>query len=401
VSLDTLSFDDDPADPNVLDSTEDDDNKEIASGSQSTSGPRDSNINERDNIMLGADTNQNRDSKPLGSKIESDNRKPPPSHETIIQCLLRLHAEQSLYKGASHIVTTLMISNAIFFYALQVTRRSLASLQQHDRQRIGKNDRHPLEYFLNHIMPKSKIGNSLIASSLAGAINVLLTNPLWVASLRIMESKKPAEDNRLQQQQSLWSVMHQIARSEGVSRLWNGTRTSLLLVSNPIIQHFIYEQLRLWLLDSRKNRAGVRGNSSRVKHRHGREGNAPSLKATSLSPVEALVFGALAKAVATLVTYPLQLAQVLLRLQRKKLQSSNTNNSQHDTSNKDAGNENAYEGTLDCLYQQFSRGGLTALFKGMNAKLLQTVMTAAFTFLTYEQTLVQVARIYETLGSKR
>ena len=56
---------------------------------------------------------------------------------------------------------------------------------------------------------------------------------------------------------------------------------------------------------------------------------------------------------------------------------------------------------LDCLYQQLMRGGIPALFQGMNAKLLQTVLTAAFTFLTYEQTLVQVAKVYEALGWKR
>lgn len=56
---------------------------------------------------------------------------------------------------------------------------------------------------------------------------------------------------------------------------------------------------------------------------------------------------------------------------------------------------------LDCLYQQVLRGGIHALFQGMNAKLLQTVLTAAFTFLTYEQTLVQVAKVYEALGWNR
>jgi adenine nucleotide transporter 17 len=35
----------------------------------------------------------------------------------------------------------------------------------------------------------------------------------------------------------------------------------------------------------------------------------------------------------------------------------------------------------------YKQGGIEKLFTGMRAKLLQTVLTAAFTFLTYEQIL--------------
>lgn len=63
-------------------------------------------------------------------------------------------------------------------------------------------------------------------------------------------------------------------------------------------------------------------------------------------------------------TSPLQLAQTVLRLQDSK-----------------------HKGTLDCLRKLYADGGLAKLFTGMRAKLLQTVLTAAFTFLTYEQIL--------------
>ena len=121
----------------------------------------------------------------------------------------------------------------------------------------------------------------------------------------------------------------------------------------------------------------------------------------ALSPLEAFLVGALAKAMATLVTYPLQLAQVLLRLQTKKLQPTNATTKQHDTPVPNDDSDATYEGTLDCLYKRFSMGGVQALFTGMNAKLLQTVLTAASTFLTYEQTLMLVARIYAALDAKR
>jgi len=313
-------------------------------------------------------------------------------HETITQCLLRLYQEQTLYKGASHMVTTLTISNAIFFYALQVIKRRLSSLQSlNTNQRYQNHDRryNQHSYILNllyHVLPKSKMGRSLLSSSIAGCINVLLTNPLWVASLRIMESRIPTVEvegndgdtkQQAHQKPTLWNVMQRILQSEGLSSLWNGTSTSLLLVSNPIIQHFMYEQLRTIILGRRQQR-------------HARQRK--EWKALLLSPLEAFLLGAVAKGIATVATYPLQLAQVLLRLQKKKLQSD-----QQGSNSKDIHDSSIYNGTLDCLGKQFSSRGISGLFQGMNAKLLQTVLTSAFTFLTYEQTLSQVGRLYEML----
>ncbi|KAL7516774.1 hypothetical protein ACHAWX_001754 [Stephanocyclus meneghinianus] len=334
------------------------------------------------------------------AKQPSHNANKTTSSESMLQCLLRLHSEKSLYKGSSHMTITLMISNFIFFYALQLTKRCLTYIHQQQQ------DRHPGHVhvetqklqFLHHMfrnyvypfLPRSKMATSFLSSSIAGTINVLLTNPLWVASLRIMESKMPihsptkndGDDDPHAPPSSLWTVIRDIAHSEGVSQLWNGTWTSLLLVSNPIIQHFLYERMRSWLLGRRR------------EHRR-RDEEANAVRLLTLTPPEAFVFGALAKTVATVVTYPLQLAQVLLRLQTKRI--GRCSNEDKDDANNLALKEPTYRGTIDCLCQQFTRGGIPALFHGMNAKLLQTVLTSALTFLTYEQTLVLVGRVYDAL----
>ena len=261
-----------------LDASEKDINEAIVATrcqlSQAQEEPAESGLGTDDGSLanlLDSDKNQHNVPKPSSLEIESNAKSATQLDENTIKCFLRLYKEQTLYKGASHMVTTLMISNAIFFYALQIARQNLASLQQKGHLSI---------------LPKSKMGNSLLASSLAGAINVLLTNPLWVASLRVMEPKLPVED-KLQRRPNLWNVMHRIARNEGIACLWNGTKTSLLLVSNPIIQHFIYEQLRL-RLSKHRTRSGVKGSDSRGEYGRGR-----------LTPVEALICGAVAKAVAT------------------------------------------------------------------------------------------------------
>ena len=186
--------------------------------------------------------------------------------ETVYGCLARLRREGSLYRGASQSVTTMTVSNGVFFYALHVVRRRLD----------GSPGR----------APRTAAGRTLLASSVAGAVNVLLTNPLWVSSLRIMESDGPARPGR--SPPTVWGTMRTIARDEGPGRLWSGTASSLLLVSNPIVQHAVYERLRGAVLGGRRG------------------GSAARRGAAALSPLEAFVLGALAKAVATVVTYPLQ-----------------------------------------------------------------------------------------------
>lgn len=318
--------------------------------------------------------------------------KPTQSSETILDCLLRLHKQSTLYNGASHIATTLMISNFIFFYTLQVCKRSLGHLQTPNfqqsqsnttgclqrRKRCIRSQQFHIFHNILHQILESKMATSLLSSTIAGMINVLLTNPLWVVSLRTMEDKT----KRYEKQPNIWSTMRQIARSEGIQQLWSGTWTSLLLVSNPIIQHFVYEQLRSCLLE--------------LKQRQPQSYNrGAAVQMSILSPLQAFIFGAMAKAVATVLTYPLQLAQVLIRLQKKQIDMPTEAGENADEQNTNV--QRSYTGAYDCLHHQFRQGGVSALFVGMNAKMLQTVLTSAFTFLTYEQTLASVAGLYKVL----
>ena len=197
---------------------------------------------------------------------------------------------------------------------------------------------------------------SLLASSLAGIINVIITNPLWVANLRIVQQRRSGDDggddgtgddDDAREEPGLLTVMGRIGREEGVPGLWSGTLASLILVANPVLQFFAYEQVRLSLLGRRRRleRGG---------------------KPASLSPPEAFAVGAAAKTLATVVTYPVQLAQTLLRL---------------------PGEGGGDAGTLSCLARLYGEGGVAAWYSGMRAKLLQTVATASFMFLSYEQIL--------------
>jgi len=300
---------------------------------------------------------------------ETEERRTRAIEPGLLPCLVRLYRRGELYRGVKPVVSTLAISNFVFFYALQVTKRYIVSGNRH-----GQN-------LLRESTVNTKI-RSLLSSSIAGVFNVLVTNPLWVANLRIVQEGMPTKNighrsRGMRKEPTLSAVMRDIIKKEGFGQLWSGTWASLVLVSNPAIQFFLYEQLKIYLVSSRFKRRRETG----------------ALGLLSLSAVEAFVVGAVAKGVATIITYPLQLAQVLLRLQKNQDANGIEGNS--------GSNSRGYTGTLDCIIQLSRNGGLQNLFSGMSAKLLQTVLTAAFTFLTYEQIVAAVQRTYMSLVFQR
>ena len=316
--------------------------------------------------------------------------------ESDLECFVRLYKKQALYRGASSMVTTMLISSFITFYVLEVTRKRLSLLKQgthshHQRQRSIRQIQQLRNHmkFLEYILPKSKLGTSLLASTLTGIINVLLTTPLWNGTRRIMESdvsSSPMTIKRPPKQPSLWKMMHHIAIDEGVLQLWHGTWSSLLLVSNPAIQYFIYDQMRVLVLGIKNDRHHRR----QLVHGNRDDGH----KILQLTASEAFAFGALAKTVATIVTYPLQLAQALIRMRKNevKLLAAVPKEKQDERQL----NLKEYNGIMDCLYQQYCHGGFASLFTGMNAKMIQTVGQAAFTFLTYEEILKLVGKVIQS-----
>lgn len=133
-----------------------------------------------------------------------------------------------------------------------------------------------------------------------------------------------------------------------------------MLVSNPVIHYVSYERMKT-ALQLRRLSANPRGGAS-------------------LSSWEIFVLGAVAKSLTTVVTYPLQVAQSLMRVQAAATASS----SKTDTSKSAQKNAGSLTG---CMAQIYREQGLAGYFAGLEAKLLQTVLTAAISLVTYEKLL--------------
>lgn len=237
----------------------------------------------------------------------------------------------ALYVGLWSNVFVLGCSNFVYFYLYNGLRAALLA----QKRRRGK----PQEI-------SAKL--NLILSSLAGTVNVMVTSPLWVAAMRITTQQRKPSTEKQQEFQGVLDTMGKITAQEGITALWNGAGASLILVSNPVVQFVAYEWVKKLRMRLQVNRG------------------------YAIHGIEFFLMGAFAKAVATVLTYPIQLAQTRLR------------GKEHEKNGK------GYTGIRDCLTKTVQREGFLGMFRGMEAKLWQTVLTAAFHFLAYEKIILAV-----------
>ncbi|KAG8007142.1 Peroxisomal membrane protein PMP34 [Nibea albiflora] len=257
-------------------------------------------------------------------RLQVDEHRKAKSTPAILAEIVKEEGLQALYRGWFPVICSLCCSNFVYFYCFHSLKANWLKGKQ------------------------STTSSDLIIGIAAGVVNVLVTTPLWVVNtrLKLQGSNFRNEDIRPTNYSGILDAFMQIIRGEGVGALWNGTFPSLLLVLNPAIQFMIYEGLK------RQLRRGV---------------------PRELSSVEAFMIGAVAKMVATVVTYPLQTIQSILRfgqfnesMDKSRLLSSLR--------------------TIKCLLvNRVRKYGILGLFKGLEAKLLQTVLTAALMFLLYEK----------------
>eukprot|EP00927_Polykrikos_kofoidii_P078215 TRINITY_DN75060_c0_g1_i1.p1 TRINITY_DN75060_c0_g1~~TRINITY_DN75060_c0_g1_i1.p1 ORF type:complete len:390 (+),score=42.45 TRINITY_DN75060_c0_g1_i1:136-1170(+) len=271
----------------------------------------------------------------------------------VLRELVRTQGFLGIYSGLRQMLVALGIGNFAYFYIYTALRQAL----QYFRHRRGLGRDIPTLY------------NVWIAA-VAGVVNVVITTPLWVVYTRVAAAarlQQPGQPKKTHQYKGIGDALWQIARKEGVTALWSGMTPSLILVSNPTVQFVAYERLKGALLFFRV------GWTSKVSAT-----DAAALPL--LSSAEYLVLGAAAKMAATLMTYPLQVAQTRLRAERNERSATDCQKGAQQTPVRFIFRCR----TVDCMAQVVREDGIRGLFAGMDAKLWQTCLTSAFMFTCYE-----------------
>ncbi|XP_062874937.1 peroxisomal membrane protein PMP34 [Trichomycterus rosablanca] len=256
-------------------------------------------------------------------RLQVDENRKSKSTPVILAEIAKEEGIMSLYRGWFPVISSLCCSNFVYFYTFNSLKRVMV---------LEKG--------------QSKPGRDLVMGFIAGAVNVLLTTPMWVVNTRLkLQGAKFRNENIHQTHyKGIFDTFSQIVANEGIGALWNGTLPSLLLVFNPAVQFMFYEAM--------KRKAG----------RGGRK----------ISSLEIFLIGAIAKAVATTATYPLQTVQSILRFGQYKSQER-------------GGLLGSVRNVVNLLMDRIKWNGALGLYKGLEAKLLQTVLTAALMFMVYEK----------------
>ncbi|XP_029944557.1 peroxisomal membrane protein PMP34 [Salarias fasciatus] len=257
------------------------------------------------------------------SRLQVDEKRKSKSTHIILAEIVKEEGLLSLYRGWFPVISSLCCSNFVYFYTFNTLKKLTVS---------GPG--------------KSRPGKDLLMGIVSGVVNVILTTPMWVVNTRLKLQGVKFRNEELHQTQyrGMFDAFSQIIANEGVGTLWSSTLPSLILVLNPAVQFMFYEGM--------KRRAGKGGRK--------------------ISSAEIFVIGAIAKAVATTATYPLQTVQAILRFGQYRGEEN-------------SGVLGGLSNIFFLLMDRIKRNGFLGLYKGLEAKLLQTVLTAALMFVVYEK----------------
>ncbi|WMV22691.1 hypothetical protein MTR67_016076 [Solanum verrucosum] len=273
--------------------------------------------------------------------------------------VVRSEGLPGLYSGLKPSLLGTAVSQGVYYYFYQVFKNRAEAIAAANKKR-GRGD--------------GSVGmlSWLVVAALAGSVNVLLTNPIWVLVTRMqthtqaerkiasslevqlaeLDSLKPHPYGTLQ-------AAREVYNESGVTGFWKGVIPALIMVSNPSIQFMIIESLSKQL---RAKRA------------------AKNKDQQNITALEVFVIGAFAKLGATVCTYPLLV--VKSRLQAKQEISGNVSL--------------RYSGTVDAIIKMIHHEGFRCFYQGMRTKIVQSVFAASVLFMVKEE----LVKVYAVLANK-
>jgi len=275
----------------------------------------------------------------------------------VLLCVLRKEGFGGLYRGCVPMLQTVGASNFLYFFLFEGLKEKLAKISGQPDGAVG-----PYEM--------------LASSALAGALNMVVTEPLWRACVmaqaqpslpgRGEEAVASSSSSSSRSPRGVFRTVFSMWMEEGPRALWRGLGSSLWLVSNPVIQFFVYDLLKELRL-------------------------ATAAEEQLLSTAEAFAMGAVAKALATVLTFPLQVAQSRLRAAQSGGRRPSIGGGKALAGDNRVRPE--LQGMVPCLRALFHEKGMSGLYFGLGPKLLQTVTQAAFMFAFYEKVLWVIRRL--------
>nr|XP_015215617.1 PREDICTED: uncharacterized protein LOC102688469 [Lepisosteus oculatus] len=318
-------------------------------------------------------------------RLQVDEHRKSRSTPVILAEIAKEEGVPALYRGWFPVISSLCCSNFVYFYTFN-TLKALWALER----------------------GRSRPGRDLLMGFISGAVNVLLTTPMWVVNTRLKLQGARFRNEELQQThyKGIFDAFSQIAAREGLGALWNGTLPSLLLVFNPAVQFMFYEAMKR---RAGRGRRKVRGPLARPcqlqalpldpepQARRGKSGSFDPLgNAAGMKTRVRTSHGPWEPSSCCLLHHPANATPTMRHHQRHTtaLGQRDPELAFIEIDDDDDGDDESIRGVPPALpylplpplpRRLSSKQGVAGLYKGLEAKLLQTVLTAALMFVVYEK----------------
>ncbi|KAL7750428.1 hypothetical protein RI367_004202 [Sorochytrium milnesiophthora] len=247
-----------------------------------------------------------------------------------VQKILKKEGPKGLFSGLSSALFGIAVTNGVYYYWYETVKAAFVKASNKNVMSTGEN---------------------MLAGAVAGAATVMITNPIWVVNTRMTTKKDSLDESgekggasssshAKKKKAGALATFLQIVQEDGPGALWQGLIPALILVINPIIQYTVFEQTKARL--------------ERIKGQ--------------LGSLDFFVLGALSKLAATSITYP-----YIVVKSRMQLRQSKTDDSAR------------YNSVFDGFQKILRKEGVKGLYKGIETKLVQSVLTAALLFTAKEE----------------
>lgn len=200
---------------------------------------------------------------------------------------------------------------------------------------------------LGPILPEGSPGNALLSGLAAGISGNTLTNPIWLVRTRMQLLADSTAGQKVYS--GYRDAIATIAKEEGIAGFYKGIFASYWGCVEGSIQFLLYEQIKTRMLERENRRRSMNG-----------------LPPTDhLSHKSYFAAAACAKCVASITTYPHEVARTRLREQARD-------------------GIFKYHGMWQTIGLIAKEEGRSGLYGGMGVHLMKVVPNSAIMFLTYE-----------------
>ncbi|KAI8831984.1 mitochondrial carrier domain-containing protein [Chytriomyces cf. hyalinus JEL632] len=239
--------------------------------------------------------------------------------------IIREEGVAGLYSGVESAMFGIAVTQGVYYYWYETVKAAFEAAQEAERS---------ISTF-----------ESMAAGAVAGAATSLITNPIWVVNVRATVKKSSLDDGaKPTKPLTTMQIVSKIYNEEGITGFWKGIIPALILVINPIIQYTVFEKLKDLLQQRRTAKGGG-----------------------ALTGFDFFLLGAVSKLAATSITYP----YIVVKSRMQLKQSDN--------------DKERYNNVVDGIRKIVKAEGVAGLYKGIEAKLVQSVLASAFTFAFKEE----------------